>query len=75
MSDGIGNSGTIVWQLALCLLMAWLIVFSVLIKGIASLGKVIASTWCKRLKAFSDYYVLSFCIEPVFMLCQDSSYC
>jgi hypothetical protein len=41
MSDGLENSGTIVWQLALCLLMAWLIVFSVLIKGISSLGKVI----------------------------------
>jgi len=40
MSDDIGDSGTIVWQLALCLLLCWLIVFFVLIKGIGSLGKV-----------------------------------
>ena len=40
MSDGIHEMGTVVWQLALCLLLSWLIVFVVLIKGIASLGKV-----------------------------------
>lgn len=41
MSDGIEDSGEIVWQLALCLLLAWIIVFAVLIKGISSLGKVV----------------------------------
>ena len=40
MSDGIEDMGAVVWQLALCLLMAWTTVFFVLIKGISSLGKV-----------------------------------
>lgn len=44
MTDGVENSGGIVWQLALCLLLAWIIVFAVLIKGISSLGKVTAMT-------------------------------
>jgi len=42
MTDGVENSGGIVWELALCLLLAWVIVFAVLIKGISSLGKVTA---------------------------------
>lgn len=41
LSDGVENSGEIVWELALCLLLAWIIVFAVLIKGISSLGKVV----------------------------------
>jgi hypothetical protein len=42
MEDGIGmeNMGYVVWQLALCLALTWIIVFCVLIKGIQSLGKV-----------------------------------
>ena len=40
LSSGIDEPGKIVWQLALCLLLAWLIVFLALIKGIKSLGKV-----------------------------------
>ena len=40
MSDGLENMGGISWRLALCLLLSWLIVFLVLIKGISSLGKV-----------------------------------
>ncbi|CAD5122602.1 DgyrCDS11014 [Dimorphilus gyrociliatus] len=44
MSDGIDDMGGIVWQLALCLLLAWVIVFCVLIKGIASLGKIVYFT-------------------------------
>lgn len=40
LSDGIDDMGTIVWQVALCLLLSWTIVFFVLIKGISSLGKV-----------------------------------
>ena len=42
MEDGIGmdNMGHIVWQLALCLLLSWVIIFLVLLKGIQSLGKV-----------------------------------
>ena len=40
ISDGIEDMGKIRWQLALCLLMCWVIIFLVLIKGINSLGKV-----------------------------------
>ncbi|ESN90550.1 hypothetical protein HELRODRAFT_189893 [Helobdella robusta] len=41
MSDGLDHPGTIIWQLALCLFLAWTIVFLVISKGIASLGKVV----------------------------------
>ncbi|ESN90551.1 hypothetical protein HELRODRAFT_108638 [Helobdella robusta] len=44
LSPGLEKSGTIVWQLALCLFLAWTLVFLVLIKGIASLGKVVYVT-------------------------------
>lgn len=43
-SSGIDEPGGVVWQLALCLLLAWVIVFVVLIKGISSLGKVVYFT-------------------------------
>lgn len=39
-SSGLHDMGGIRWQLALCLLMAWVIVFFCLIKGIKSSGKV-----------------------------------
>jgi len=41
---GIDKSGTIVWQLACCLLLCWMLVFFVLVKGISSLGKVVYFT-------------------------------
>ncbi|XP_048258777.1 sodium- and chloride-dependent glycine transporter 2-like [Haliotis rufescens] len=41
MSSGIGEMGSIRWQLLLCLLGAWLAVFLSLIKGIKSSGKVV----------------------------------
>jgi len=44
VSDGIEDAGEMSWQLALCLLLAWLIIFFVLIKGISSLGKVVYFT-------------------------------
>ncbi|ESN90548.1 hypothetical protein HELRODRAFT_166228 [Helobdella robusta] len=44
MSDGIDHSGKIVWQLACCLFLAWVIIFLVLIRGISSLGKVVYFT-------------------------------
>ncbi|XP_013390653.1 sodium- and chloride-dependent glycine transporter 1-like [Lingula anatina] len=44
MTDGIENSGGLKWDLSLCLLLAWLIVFLVLIKGIKSLGKAVYFT-------------------------------
>ena len=40
ISSGIEEIGGIVWELACCLLIAWLIVFFTLLKGISSLGKV-----------------------------------
>ncbi|VDN31746.1 unnamed protein product [Dibothriocephalus latus] len=39
MSGGINDFGTPVWHLTLCLLLAWLLCFLVLIKGVNSLGK------------------------------------
>ena len=41
MSDGMENMGEVRWQLALCLLVAWFIVFLCLSKGVQSSGKVI----------------------------------
>ena len=37
-----GDIGEIKWDLALCLLLSWLIVFACLAKGIKSSGKVIS---------------------------------
>lgn len=39
-SPGLGDTGKVVWQLALCLLLSWLIVGAALFKGIKSSGKV-----------------------------------
>lgn len=39
-SSGMEETGVIVWYLALCLLLAWLIVGAALFKGIKSSGKV-----------------------------------
>ena len=39
-SSGLENLGSVKWQLAVLLFLAWLIIFLVLIKGIDSLGKV-----------------------------------
>lgn len=44
ISDKIENFGNIRWQLALCLLLAWLIVGVCLIKGVKSSGKVVYFT-------------------------------
>ncbi|KAK3085579.1 hypothetical protein FSP39_005604 [Pinctada imbricata] len=44
ISDGLENAGGIRWQLALCLLLAWVVVMAVLSKGIKSLGKVVYFT-------------------------------
>ncbi|KAI3387419.1 hypothetical protein SNEBB_000950 [Seison nebaliae] len=43
-SDGIENTGGIVWKMALSLLGAWVIVFLCMIKGIKSSGKVVYFT-------------------------------
>ncbi|KAL5006089.1 hypothetical protein ScPMuIL_017247 [Solemya velum] len=44
MSDGMDNMGGVRWSLALCLLLAWVVVLLVLAKGIKSLGKVVYFT-------------------------------
>ncbi|ELK38672.1 Sodium- and chloride-dependent neutral and basic amino acid transporter B(0+) [Myotis davidii] len=43
-SSGMDETGTIVWYLALCLLLAWIIVGAALFKGIKSSGKVVYFT-------------------------------
>ena len=47
-SDGIDEQGTIVWQLALILLLAWAIVYLCLWKGVRWTGKVSAALSCPR---------------------------
>ncbi|XP_064620268.1 sodium- and chloride-dependent glycine transporter 1-like [Lineus longissimus] len=44
ISDGIGEMGSVSWKLALCLLLAWIIVFACLCKGVKSSGKVVYFT-------------------------------
>lgn len=39
MSEGLEVLGNVRWELALCLLLAWVVVMAVLSKGIKSLGK------------------------------------
>ncbi|XP_070552978.1 sodium- and chloride-dependent glycine transporter 2-like isoform X2 [Ptychodera flava] len=43
-SKGIDDTGPVVWKLALCLLLAWVIVFFTLVKGVKSVGKVVYFT-------------------------------
>lgn len=40
ISSGIDESGKILWPLALCLLLAWLVVFLCMMKGVQTAGKV-----------------------------------
>jgi hypothetical protein len=40
ISEGIDQMGTVKWDLALCLLFAWIIVYACICKGIRSSGKV-----------------------------------
>ncbi|CAH1268037.1 SLC6A5 [Branchiostoma lanceolatum] len=43
-TDSIDDTGAISWELALCLLLSWIIVFFCLIKGVKSSGKVVYFT-------------------------------
>lgn len=43
-SKGIGDPGTVLWDQALCLLLAWIIVFLCLAKGVKGTGKVVYFT-------------------------------
>ncbi|XP_070198562.1 uncharacterized protein [Littorina saxatilis] len=40
VSSGLGKLGSVKWQMALCLLLCWVIVFFCLVKGIKTAGKV-----------------------------------
>ena len=40
ISSGIDDLGTVQWELMLCLLLVWILIAAVLIKGIAILGKI-----------------------------------
>ena len=40
ISDGIENMGIVKWDLCLCLLFAWIVVYLCICKGIKSSGKV-----------------------------------
>ncbi|ELW64326.1 Sodium-dependent proline transporter [Tupaia chinensis] len=43
-SQGIGSPGAVRWNLCLCLLLAWVIVFLCILKGVKSSGKVVYFT-------------------------------
>ncbi|XP_054769988.2 sodium- and chloride-dependent neutral and basic amino acid transporter B(0+)-like [Lytechinus pictus] len=43
-SETMSDTGTVSWELALCLLLAWIIVFLCLVKGVKSSGKVVYFT-------------------------------
>lgn len=43
-ADNMSETGAIAWDLALCLLLAWIIVFLCLVKGVKSSGKVVYFT-------------------------------
>ena len=44
ITEGMDDPGTIQWELVIALFVAWFIVGAVLIKGVASLGKIVYVT-------------------------------
>ena len=62
LSDGIDNLGAVHWDLALCLLLAWLCVFLALLRGIKSFGKAVYFT------ALFPYLILTILLVRAAML-------
>jgi hypothetical protein len=65
ISDGVHNLGTVRWQIACCLLLAWSLLFLCLVKGIKYSGKVrmLQSLLLRPLSCFSliRFYFISQC--------------
>jgi glucan phosphoethanolaminetransferase (alkaline phosphatase superfamily) len=57
LSDGVGEPGSIKWDLALCLLLAWIIVYFCIWKGIKSSGKVINGNPVSHNISFTFFFV------------------
>lgn len=53
ISDGFHDMGEIRWQLALCLLAAWILVGICLIRGIKSQGKVWIKYDCTKIRRYN----------------------
>ena len=49
LSDGLGEPGAVNWDLALCLLLAWILCFVCIVKGVKISGKVFN---CAFVRAF-----------------------
>ena len=62
LSSGVGEPGSIKWDLALCLLLAWIIVYFCIWKGIKSSGKVITGppVWNKTKFLRGCYFFVLF---------------
>ena len=60
LTEGVGEPGGIKWDLAGCLLLAWVVVYFCICKGIKSSGKV--SEWC------SNRSNRSFFLNSIFVL-------
>ena len=58
MSDGIEEIGTPKWDITLCLLLAWIVVFLCICKGIRSSGKV-SNQGCKLTEIQTVYFDIS----------------
>jgi len=55
LSAGIDVVGPVMWDLAMCLLLAWVVAFLWMVKGIKTTGKV-TGMFCSRSVAF--HYIL-----------------
>jgi len=58
ISGGFHEMGGVRWQLTLCLLLCWVIVFFSLAKGITVSGKVMH--WLKKMMISCQYYFIIF---------------